>query len=68
MCLPGFEVYHAIRMSKKNGNFGNINLFFCQKNICLKTNVDKLSNSQKNNFFNFPVDKTLTIVVYLSTR
>jgi hypothetical protein len=30
--------------------------------------VDKLSNSRKNNFFNFPVDKTYTVVVYLSTR
>ena len=36
--------------------------------ICFKFAVDKLSNIRKSNFLIFLVDKTYTLVVYLSTR
>ena len=46
----------------------NNTLIFCPTFNCVGNAVDNLSNSWKNNFFKFHVDKTYTVVVYLSTR
>ena len=49
-----------------NNSYNTIN--FSTNIICFEIAVDKLSNIRKSNFLIFLVDKTYTLVVYLSTR
>jgi hypothetical protein len=64
---------HREKNGKNDGTIklvkiGNIPINCVPDIVGVDTAVDKLSNSMRNNFLIFSVDKRYTLVVYLSTR